>query len=79
MFRANNDATSFRAPVLLGYPGNQVGNSVYGTEYTQDFTNTLWTISAPFNDAVSSLVLSSFRRTLTGPTFVWGHSFNTKR
>ncbi|KAK3367914.1 hypothetical protein B0H63DRAFT_404760, partial [Podospora didyma] len=43
---------SYRAPVLLGYPGNKVGDSAFGTEFSQEYTNTLWSVSAPFNDAL---------------------------
>jgi hypothetical protein len=43
----------YRAPVLLGYAGNKVGDSAFGAEYSEEYTNTLWNVSAPFNDEVS--------------------------
>ncbi|KAF7526535.1 hypothetical protein G7054_g10735 [Neopestalotiopsis clavispora] len=44
---------SYRAPVLLGYSSNLVGDVAYGSQYSQDYTNSLWNVSAPFNDAIS--------------------------
>lgn len=37
----------------MGYCGNIVGKFAYGSEYNQDYTNSLWNVSAPFDSAVS--------------------------
>ncbi|KAH7002963.1 hypothetical protein EDB82DRAFT_531448 [Fusarium venenatum] len=48
---------SYRAPVIMGYRSNIVGDSAYGSQYNQDYTNSLWNVSAPFNDALAHGVL----------------------
>ncbi|CAF3480417.1 unnamed protein product [Fusarium graminearum] len=48
---------SYRAPVIMGYCGNIVGKFAYGSEYNQDYTNSLWNVSAPFDNALAHGVL----------------------
>lgn len=44
---------SFHAPVIQGYESNMVGSQPYGVDYDQSFVNSMWTITSPFNEAVS--------------------------
>ncbi|KAF4442961.1 putative oxidoreductase ordL [Fusarium austroafricanum] len=43
---------SYRAPAIYGYASNKVGNADFGTEYNEHFASTVWSIVAPYDEAL---------------------------
>ncbi|KAK0710652.1 hypothetical protein B0H67DRAFT_539495 [Lasiosphaeris hirsuta] len=41
---------TYRAPALIGYEDSNVGGSLYGAEYNEEFATAEWNIVAPFSE-----------------------------
>lgn len=43
---------SYRAPAIYGYATNKVGEADFGTAYNEQFASTVWSIVAPYDEAL---------------------------
>ncbi|KAM0424832.1 hypothetical protein ACHAPT_009888 [Fusarium lateritium] len=43
---------SYRAPAIYGYACNKVGEADFGTAYNEQFASTVWSIVAPYDEAL---------------------------